>query len=58
MSQTDLQGIMIAYWLNVGFFFPEGSVSWRFPIAFQMVFIFFMLFCIVSPISPSLEWRY
>lgn len=42
---------MIAYWLNVGFFFPEGSVSWRFPIAFQMVFIFFMLFCIVGSIA-------
>jgi len=48
-------GIMIAYWLNVGFFFPASSVSWRFPLAFQIVFILVMLFCIVyfqAPESP------
>ena len=27
-------GIMVAYWVDYGFFFLEGSVRWRFPIAF------------------------
>ena len=42
------QGIAIAYWLNVAFYFPQSSISWRFPLAFQMVFIIFMLVFIVS----------
>lgn len=31
------QGIAVAYWINVGFFFVPGSASWRFPTAFQLV---------------------
>ena len=33
-------GIMLAYWLNYGFWFVTqyGSFQWRFPIAFQAVF--------------------
>jgi MFS family permease len=48
-------GIMIAYWLNVGFFFATGSVSWRFPIAFQIVFAIIMIVCMYAfrlPESP------
>ena len=26
-------GIMVSYWVDYGFFFLEGSVRWRFPIA-------------------------
>lgn len=29
---------MIAYWVDYGFYFLEGSVRWRFPIAFQSFF--------------------
>ncbi|KAF8859442.1 major facilitator superfamily transporter monosaccharide [Acephala macrosclerotiorum] len=35
-------GIMIAYWLDFGFYFLDPNpVSWRFPLAFQIVFCFF-----------------
>lgn len=36
-------GIMIAYWVNVGFFFASGSISWRFPIAIQIIFALVMI---------------
>lgn len=36
-------GIMISYWIDLGFSFAPGSVSWRFPLAFQIVFCFFIL---------------
>lgn len=29
---------MIAFWVDYGFYFLEGSVPWNFPIAFQSVF--------------------
>ncbi|ANB14701.1 glucose-inactivated glycerol proton symporter STL1 [Sugiyamaella lignohabitans] len=42
-------GIMISYWLDFGFFFAKGSVNWRFPIAFQIVFaIVIVCFVLVS----------
>ncbi|CDH56854.1 sugar transporter stl1 [Lichtheimia corymbifera JMRC:FSU:9682] len=31
-------GIMVSYWVDYGFYFLEGSVQWRFPIAFQSFF--------------------
>lgn len=36
-------GIMISYWVNVGFFFTRGSISWRFPIAIQILFAIVMI---------------
>lgn len=48
-------GIMVSYWINVGFFFPKSSVSWRFPIAFQIVFAVIMIVCMYMfrlPESP------
>lgn len=36
-------GIMVSYWVNVGFFFAKGSISWRFPIAIQIVFALVMI---------------
>ena len=36
-------GIMISYWVNVGFFFATGSISWRFPIAIQILFALVMI---------------
>ena len=35
---TMLFGLMLAYWINYGFYFHESSVQWRFPLAFQAVF--------------------
>lgn len=35
---TMLFGLMLAYWINYGFFFHTNSVQWRFPLIFQCVF--------------------
>jgi MFS family permease len=48
-------GIMLAYWLNYGFWFVTnyGSFQWRFPIAFQCVFGVILIFLIwLCPESP------
>ncbi|KAE8452654.1 hypothetical protein EG329_013913 [Mollisiaceae sp. DMI_Dod_QoI] len=47
-------GIMIAYWLDFGFYFLDPNpVAWRFPLAFQIVFCFFILSFVLSlPESP------
>lgn len=46
-------GIMIAYWVDYGFFFLEGSIRWRFPIAFQCFFtIIVMIGLLFLPDSP------
>ena len=45
---------MLSYWVNVGFFFTDrqgeggSSISWRFPIALQILLALIMLFVIVS----------
>ena len=31
-------GIVLSYWLDFGMSYADGPVSWRFPIAFQLVF--------------------
>lgn len=47
-------GVMISYWLDFGFSFLEpSSISWRFPIAFQIVFALIILtFVLGLPESP------
>jgi MFS family permease len=48
-------GIMLAYWLNYGFWFVTqyGSFQWRFPIAFQAVFgVILILLIWLCPESP------
>lgn len=48
-------GIMISYWINVGFYFVNNSACWRFPLAFQIVFAVIMIACIYGfrlPDSP------
>lgn len=46
-------GIMISYWVDLGFSFVPGSVAWRFPLAFQIVFcIFILTFIPFLPESP------
>ena len=31
-------GIVVAYWMNYGFFHLTGQIVWRFPVAFQIAF--------------------
>lgn len=47
-------GVMLSYWIDLGFSFLEPStISWRFPIAFQIVFALFIVFAIPGlPESP------
>ncbi|KAG0652588.1 Sugar transporter STL1 [Hyphodiscus hymeniophilus] len=47
-------GICLSYWIDFGFSFLEpSSVSWRFPIAFQIVFALILLaFIMELPESP------
>ena len=48
-------GIVIAYWLNYGFWFitDMGSFQWRFPIAFQIVFaVLLIIGILLFPESP------
>lgn len=44
-SSSSLRGLsvsyrIVAYLINLGFFFVDSSATWRFPIAFQLVFAF------------------
>lgn len=46
-------GSMIAYWIDYGSFYGNPSFSWRFPIAFQVVFGIFIVFGMMFlPESP------
>lgn len=46
-------GIMISYWVDLGLSFAPGSVAWRFPLAFQIVFcIIILVFIPALPESP------
>ncbi|KAK6205688.1 general substrate transporter [Scheffersomyces amazonensis] len=47
-------GICISYWVDFGFYFiGTSSVSWRFPIAFQIIFpVFILPFIMYLPESP------
>ncbi|EFQ98600.1 sugar transporter STL1 [Nannizzia gypsea CBS 118893] len=47
-------GICISYWLDFGFSFLEpSSVTWRFPIAFQIVFALIIMLVVMGlPESP------
>ncbi|KAL1842139.1 hypothetical protein VTK73DRAFT_3196 [Phialemonium thermophilum] len=48
-------GIMISYWVDLGLSFAPGSVSWRFPLAFQIVFCIFIL-CFIPFMPESPRW--
>jgi MFS family permease len=44
---------MIAYWVDYGFYFLEGSIRWRFPISFQSFFTVIVMWGLLYlPDSP------
>lgn len=46
-------GIMISYWIDYGLSFAPGTVAWRFPLAFQIVFCIPILAMVLGlPESP------
>lgn len=48
-------GIMISYWVDLGLSFAPGSVAWRFPLAFQIVFCIFIL-ALIWGLPESPRW--
>ena len=46
-----LSGLALASWVNFGFYYVSGAVNWRFPIAFQLVFIVILL--ALTPLLPE-----
>lgn len=56
-------GIMVAYWIDYGFYFLSGTIRWRVPVAIQMEFtIALMAGLLFLPDSPRWlmmrgEWR-
>jgi sugar porter (SP) family MFS transporter len=52
-ASTVAVGTVIAYWLDFGLSYTDSSVSWRFPIAFQIFFAFILITGVtVLPESP------
>lgn len=52
-ASTVAVGTVIAYWIDFGLSFVDSSVSWRFPIAFQIFFAAILIGgVIVLPESP------
>ncbi|XHG07924.1 hypothetical protein AWENTII_011055 [Aspergillus wentii] len=51
----NISGYMLVNWINYGLSFHGGAVAWRFPIAFQFVFIF-VLFSTVPWLPESPRW--
>lgn len=50
-------GIVLAYWMNYGFFHLTGQVVWRFPVAFQAFFAFPTLLTLpFLPESPRFDY--
>lgn len=54
-----LFGLMLAYWMNYGFYFHPGPVQWRFPLLFQMVFaVYIIAVTVFLPDTPRwLMWH-
>lgn len=53
-----ITGFAISNWLTLGFSFASGSVSWRFPLAFQIFFSALVVaMCPFLPDSPRLLIR-
>ncbi|KAF8659279.1 hypothetical protein AX16_001854 [Volvariella volvacea WC 439] len=49
----NIAGFSLSNWMTYGFSFLPGSISWRFPIAFQLVFSFILLLTVPClPESP------
>ncbi|KAL9060272.1 MAG: hypothetical protein Q9162_000676 [Coniocarpon cinnabarinum] len=56
---TMLGGLMVAYWINYGFYFVKNSAQWRFPLAFQMVFaIYIVIITTFLPDTPRWLMRH
>lgn len=50
-------GISLAYWFDFGMSFVDGSIAWRLPIAFQMIFAFIVI-VLVFALPESPRWLF
>ncbi|KAJ5851787.1 sugar transporter [Penicillium soppii] len=51
----NIAGFSLSNWVNYGFSFAKGPISWRFPLAFQFVFII-ILFLTTPWLPESPRW--
>ncbi|KAF7305439.1 Hexose carrier protein [Mycena chlorophos] len=51
----NIAGFAVSNWMTYGFSFAQGSVSWRFPIAFQLAFSV-VLFATIPWLPESPRW--
>ncbi|WVR03675.1 hypothetical protein IAU60_000670 [Kwoniella sp. DSM 27419] len=50
-------GIMLSYWIDLGFYYTSGTIAWRFPVAIQILFAASMVFCLyVFKLPESPRW--
>lgn len=58
LQANCITGFSLSNWLTLGFSFLSGSVAWRFPLAFQIVFtLIIYALCPFLPDSPRLLIR-
>ncbi|KAJ5105884.1 hypothetical protein NUU61_003231 [Penicillium alfredii] len=50
-------GIVIAYWFDYGMSYVDGAISWRLPVACQMIFAI-MVILLVFGLPESPRWLY
>lgn len=53
----NIAGFSICNWINYGLSYAGGAVAWRFPLAFQFLFII-ALFATVPWLPESPRWLY
>ncbi|KAI9861131.1 MAG: hypothetical protein M1824_002629 [Vezdaea acicularis] len=51
----NIAGFSLSNWMTYGFSFTSGPISWRFPLAFQLVFMI-ILFATVPWLPESPRW--
>lgn len=51
----NIAGFSLSNWITYGFSFVDGPIAWRFPLAFQFIFIF-VLFATVPWLPESPRW--
>ncbi|KAH6662791.1 general substrate transporter [Halenospora varia] len=51
----NIFGFMVSNWMTFGFSYVASSASWRFPLAFQLIFIF-ILYATVPWLPESPRW--
>lgn len=58
LQANCISGFSLSNWLTLGFSFLSGSIAWRFPLAFQIVFtLIIYILCPFLPDSPRLLIR-